>query len=403
MISALNDAFDQLDNLEQEFEDAGLQNDIVEGTLIGPGIYERLEMSFGALPMAGASTALQEQGLDNMPQMLQNFENMGYAIPDEIKNIDIQAKLAEAQAKLNSKGFDLDIMKPNLYFMSHTTSRVYFEGREAPNVWIYFQISSPDEYVDTGFINDATIFGGDTQPNDGQEPNETEKVVIWVAPNGNDANVNSHSFEEPLATLQKALEIAHSKRQERNPVEIILKDGIYEQNATVDWSGSQPQDLAPLSIVSENVHGAIIKGTLPIEDDVVFVKGIRKDNNWNAPLPLHPNQPTYNPGGNPIENPPPVLKINGQHLIHVPQIPNVAKGLYTLGSTMVTVAPPEGVANPNEATVEVGIYPYALKIKGGGTIAVRNVKLSGYPLANANGTPGVVHDGNVQVMNCKFE
>lgn len=327
MISTLSDAFDQLDNIEQGVNDANLPSNIVEGTIIGPGIYERLEMSVGTFPNAGGSSALSEQGINNMPKMFEELEQMGYAIPDEVKSIDIKKKLAEAQAKMNSKGYDLDISKPMFNFFSHTTSRIYHQGREAPDVWVYFQISSPDEYVDDGWINDNTIFKDNPLQNDETEPEQSNPILIWVATDGNDTNENSHTYNFPLATLQKALEVAHKRRRSDRPVNIILKDGVYGQSTEIDWSASRPQDLSPLTISAENDGMVIFKGTLPISDDVEWTRNIKKEAGWDASLPLHPNQLTYNPGGDIMTNPPPVLMVNGNKLIHFSPMPSMAKNI----------------------------------------------------------------------------
>lgn len=67
------------------------------------------------------------------------------------------------------------------------------------------------------------------------------------------------------------------------------------------------------------------------------------------------------------------------------------------------LAPPETVTDPNNAEIEVGTYPFALKISGGGTITLTGFKLIGFPYPSPNNTPGIIHDGNLQIINCQFQ
>ena len=105
-----------------------------------------------------------------------------------------------------------------------------------------------------------------------------------------------------------------------------------------------------------------------------------------------------------MENPVPVLAINGKKLIHFPTtLPPGLKGIYSFESSKVVVATPEGVENLNTAQVEVSTRKFALKIIGGGNVKVSGLKLVNYPFPVPHNTPGIEQNGNVQALGCKFE
>lgn len=108
-------------------------------------------------------------------------------------------------------------------------------------------------------------------------------------------------------------------------------------------------------------------------------------------------------GGNPLENPAPVLVVNGKQLTHFPasQLPPGMQDVYIFSGTKVIVAPPQGV-NLNDASVATSVRKFAIEITGGGQVAVKGLRFPDYPFPVPNNTPGIKHSGNVSAVGCKF-
>lgn len=64
--------------------------------------------------------------------------------------------------------------------------------------------------------------------------NDKEAVRIYVAPDGNDANDGSE--QAPLATMQKAKELARVLSENKTPVDVIFKEGEYVLSSGVTFS-----------------------------------------------------------------------------------------------------------------------------------------------------------------------
>lgn len=401
MLNELNHLFARLDDLDQEIEDLNLPKNVATGTIIGPGIYQRFApLDYGGpIINVGNSTALQEQRQTFSKDMFEDMKNMGYDIPDEVLNMDVDGIMAGMQDKLDAAGVDMDLNEPVFRVAGSTTNKVNVNGQRVQNYFVFFAVSSPNKPIDNSWLNEGTIFNGagGEVPNDDDKP---KSKTLYVSTQGSD---NASGTEEaPFKTLQKALNTAHMHRLAKKPVVIIVKDGTYREQAEVNWPGAET--LPPLTITSQNLHGAIFTGSEPVSSNIEWVRNMNKEQGgWTATPPLHPDQWFYSPGGNPLDNPPPVITVNGNRLIHLPVLPPQANGLYKFGVGSVVVAPPEEVTDLNTAQVRVSTRKFALKIEGGGNITITNLNLTDYPIPSPNNSPGILHNGNVQVIGCKFE
>lgn len=399
LLYQMNDLFNQLDEVEEELDKFNFPKSAVRGSIQGPGLYQNLaslKQEGSPMTMIATSTATQEGMKAASPGNLQQLKDMGYDIPDEIMNMDINAMIDEAQSKLDGK-VDMDLRAPLFNgILSTTRTTTLANGTKVQNYQIMFAISSPNEPEDESWWYAASIFDDPAADEDPGKPKEKE---LYVATDGSDSGIGSEN--NPFATLQKALDEAKTLQLAQLPVKIIVKDGIYRQSAEVNWAGLT--NMAPLTITSENRHAAIFTGTDPV-DNITWVRNIDKEKGgWKAPLPLHPQQWTYVPGGSPLDNPAPVLVVNGSRLFHLPVMPPGGYMMYSLGASEIHVGPPQDVSDLNVATVEISTRPYAIKLNGGPSVEITGLKFSNYPHPSPNNSPGVLHSGNASVIGCKFE
>lgn len=394
----LNDAFDRIDDLEEQLEGMKFPKKPVSGSVWGPGIWQSvttLETYGVSVGQAASSTAYSESMAAASPEMFESLKNAGFEIPESIRNMNIDSIMNDAQQKMDGK-VDIDIKAPLLTGIVGTTKMAYVRGQKVQTTQIIFSFSSPDEPLELPWLDNPTIFDGNDHPDDNDEP---KPLMLYVATDGNDAN--SGTKPAPFATLQKALNVAQSHRKNEVSVVIIIKDGIYKQSAKVDWSSWN--GVASLNIQAEHTHQAIFTGTEPVSNTISWIQN-KGNGYFNAVPPLHPSQWSYTPGGNPINNPVPVVSVNGTKLIHLPTaLPAGMKGVYSFGTSAIVVAPPEGISNLNTADVEVSIRKYAISIQGGGDVQVSGLRLVNYPFPVPHNTPGISHNGNVQVLGCKFD
>ncbi|MGF1556489.1 hypothetical protein [Paucihalobacter sp.] len=398
MLYQLNDLLNSLDEIEEQLGKLDFPEGAVSGSIYGPGLNQNitsLKPEGQPIIQIASSTALEESKKMADPKMMEQLKSMGYNIPDEILNMNIDAIIAEVQSKAEGK-IDIDINEPVFNGLLSTTHTITLQGNTFQNFQILFAISSPNEpNEEENWWDDATIFDS---PSEADEEKPKSKV-IYVATNGLDSNPGT--LEAPFATIQKALDEAHTLRQNKNSVTVIIKDGIYKQTAEVNWT--TPLGLPPLTIKAQNKHQAIFVGTDPVSSSINWTKNT-STGYFTAIPPLHPNQWTFSPGGNPMENQAPVLSVNGNKLIHLPTtLPNGLNGMYSFGASQVIVAPPQGVENLNDAQIDVSTRKFAFKILGGDNIQITDLKLVNYPYPAPQNTPGIFHNGNVQVMGCKFE
>lgn len=398
MLYQLNDLFDSLDEVEDELDKLDFPESAVSGKIYGPGLNQNitsLKVEGQPFTQIASSTALQENKKMADPKMLAQIKAMGYDIPDEIMNMDIDGLIAEAQSMAQGK-VDIDLNEPVFNGILSTTNTITLQGSTFQNYQIIFAVSSPNEPLEDNWWADNTIFDMPSFPNEDEKP---KPKVLYVATNGLDSNPGT--LQAPFATMQKALEDAHIHRQNKKPVTVIVKDGTYKQTAEVNWTTAM--GLPPLTIKAQNKHKAIFVGTDPVASSVQWLEN-KANGYFSAVPPLHPKQWFYTPGGNPINNPAPVLSVNGIKLIHLPTtLPDGLNGIYNFGASKVIVAAPQGVDNINATQVEVSTRKFAIKILGGENIQVIDLKLINYPHPAPQNTPGIFHNGNVQVLGCKFE
>lgn len=117
---------------------------------------------------------------------------------------------------------------------------------------------------------------------------------IWVAPDGNDTNIGSQ--EQPLGTLQKALQMVRELRKNNSDdslgeVHIIMKGGTYYLNSpvlmTADDSGT-PE--SPTFIEAENGQEVVLSGGSVINnwqlaDEVAGLPSVAQGHVWRAEIP----------------------------------------------------------------------------------------------------------------------
>ncbi|MEZ4858699.1 MAG: hypothetical protein R2781_07800 [Flavobacteriaceae bacterium] len=398
MLYQLNDLFSSLDEIEDELDQLDFPEGAVSGKIYGPGLYQNissLKIEGQPFTQIATSTALEENKKLADPKMLKQLKSMGYDIPEEVMNMDIDAMIKEAQSKADGK-IDIDLNEPLFNGILSTTNTITIQGSTFQNFQILFAISSPNDPLDDNWWNVNTIFDIPSEPTNDDKP---KTKTLYVALDGNDANPGTENA--PFATMQKALDDAHIHRQNKKAVTIVVKDGTYRQSAEVNWSTAV--GLPPLTIEAQNKHKAIFIGTDPITSTIEWLQN-KANGYYSASPPLHPNQWFYNPGGNPLENPAPVISVNGNKLIHLAtELPLGLNGIYSFGASKVIIAPPEGIQDLNTALVEVSTRKFALKIIGGEKVKITGLKLVNFPFPVPHNTPGVSHHGNVQVMGCKFE
>lgn len=395
----LNDLFSALDEIEDELDQLNFPEGAVSGKIYGPGLNQNitsLKIEGQPITQIANSTALQENKKLADPKMLNHLKSMGYDIPEEVMNMDIDAMIREAQSKAEGK-IDIDLNESLFNGLLSTTNTINIQGSTFQNYQILFAVSSPNEPLSEDWWNDNTIFDNSVEDNDDDDKPKTK--ALYVALDGNDANPGTENA--PFATMQKALEDAHIHRQNKKIVTIIVKDGVYKQTAEVNWITAI--GLPPLTIKAQNKHKAIFIGTDPVSSTIEWLEN-KANGYFSASPPLHPKQWFYNPGGNPMENPAPVISINGKKLTHLPTIlPPGLEGIYSFSNSKVIIAPPEEIQNINNANVEVSTRKFAIKIIGGENIQITGLKLVNYPFPVPHNSPGISHNGNVQVMGCKFE
>ncbi|KAA3618226.1 MAG: hypothetical protein DWP94_14625 [Flavobacterium sp.] len=399
MLYQLNDMFNDLDAAEEELAAIKYPEGAVSGKIYGPGLNQNItswKIEGQPVITIANSTALEESKAMASPQMLNELKDMGYDIPEEILNMDIDAMLEKAQAGANGK-IDIDLEAPLLNGIMSTTHTVNIQGNKIQNYLIIFAVSSPNEATTVDWFTANTIFTGGS--NDETEKPKSKK--LYLAVDGNDSNPGTE--EAPFATMQRALEESLVHRQNKKAVTIYVADGVYRQSAEVDWTTSL--GLPPLNIQAANKHSAIFIGSEPVDPSVHWTPNLNKEiGGWTAPLPLHQEQWTYTPGGNPMSNPAPVLSINDKMLFHLAALPPQAKGFYSFGTTQITVGAPQGVDDMNNLTnIEISTRKYAIKIRGGGPITINGLRFQNYPYPAPNNTPGVDHDGTISLLGCKFQ
>ncbi|MDC8000492.1 DUF1565 domain-containing protein [Aequorivita todarodis] len=235
--------------------------------------------------------------------------------------------------------------------------------------------------------------------NDGNDDDNSEN--IWVATQGNDAN--SGAKTAPFATLQKALDVAHGKRKSGKKATIIIRDGTYNQSATVQWGAS---GLPPLTIKAEHAHQAIFVGSEKISNHITW-QHFGQDIYKASEAKLHPNMiAAVTDYSNPYQNSVPALLVNGEVLAYT-QAVQQTDGSYFISPQLTMVHPKNGVVLGN-ASVEVSVLPHALKMEGGSSVLVTGLRFKGYPISSLPaGTvefkSGLDVGGNVNVSNCLYK
>ncbi|HPF10799.1 MAG TPA: DUF1565 domain-containing protein [Flavobacteriaceae bacterium] len=396
LVYQINDMFNALDKMDDELEDMDLPKSAVGGTIYGPGLSQRLmSLRTEGQPIINVgNSAAMEEGLSMAgPDQLKQLQDLGVDIPEEILEMDINGLLEEAQSKMDGK-VDMDLKAPLFNGILSTTRFTTLKtGSKVQNYQIIFAVGSPKTPLEFSWLDANTIFDHPTVANNDGKP---KQKTLYVAIDGNDSNPGTKTA--PFATLQKAMDASLVFLQGNKPVSIIVKDGEYRQSSKVTWP---TLGMGMLTIEAENKHGAIFYGT----EDISELTWIQDKVNgyYFASNPLHPQQWSYTPGGNPLENPAPVLVVNGKQLTHFPasQLPPGMQDVYIFSGTKVIVAPPQGV-NLNDASVATSVRKFAIEITGGGQVAVKGLRFPDYPFPVPNNTPGIKHSGNVSAVGCKF-
>lgn len=260
-------------------------------------------------------------------------------------------------------------------------------------------IDPDDPILDT--IDMGSGNGTGTGTGDGNDSGDEIDEVIYIATNGSD--VGSGNRSNPFATMKKALTVAKGKRLQGKPVKIIVKNGTYRQEATIDFGGG---NLAPLIIEAENKHQAIFIGSEPITENPNWQSQVESLYMSNKGT-LHPDQkPVFNASNysNPMDTTVPALVVNGNQLKHqqggdLRANPNS----YMYSPQLFMVNP--GTASLSSATIEISVRENAVAIANGGQVTVKGLRLKGYPQASIpqltdQQMPGL--DG-VSAVDCIYE
>lgn len=261
-------------------------------------------------------------------------------------------------------------------------------------------VLDPDDPI----LDGIDLGAGATTSNPNEDQNNTDATVekIYIATSGSDGN--SGTNQSPFATLQKALTVAKAKRLQGKPVTVVVKNGTYRQEASIDFTSGG--SLAPLIIEAETKHQAIFIGSEPITENPNWQSQVENLYLSNKGT-LHPDQkPIFDVAnyGNPMDTSVPALLINGTQLKHqqggdLRNIPNA----YVYSPQLFMVNP--GGVDLSSATVEITVRENAIKIANGGNVLVKGLRLKGFPQAsipqlNDQQMPGL--DG-VSATDCLYE
>jgi len=96
------------------------------------------------------------------------------------------------------------------------------------------------------------------------------KFQLYVEPEG----TGDGTYNQPMGSIQKALEVAIEHKKNGNSTEIIIRDGVYRESIHV--SDSLGGNNVPLVVRAENPGRVIITGSVPLKE---WKSG--KDKNWS--------------------------------------------------------------------------------------------------------------------------
>ncbi len=388
MSGLLVNAFEnELKRLEAERElEKTLPPTSASGRIWGAGLWQSLQVFAQVVgePVA-VSYAPGENKSSVDPNVLAALKKAGYPVPDQIP----EPKYADAN-------IEFDATKPYFHGRLSGTKMMHIEkGVEYPELVVMFSVSSPEEAYKFKWEG-TTIFDPPFIDNGGGGDDDKKDCKFYVATNGSDAN--SGTMAQPFATIQHALDEAKVCRDANNPAEIIVRDGVYRQTASVNWSDT-PKTPA-LSITGETPNGAVFSAT-----EISNASWENAASGFQTNMPLHPEQPAWTPGGSVLTNPPPVVVVNNQRLIYVPLAKNLpAPGTYKITGNTIYARPPENASDLNSETVEVGVRPFALKFTGARNVTVNNIVFRYFPRESGAQTPGLVKTGSqINCQTCVFE
>lgn len=296
----------------------------------------------------------------------------------------------------SSYPFGIDATSLAMKYPSQEYSKVYLDelcfGGQGKEV-------SPD---DPSLVGTTTGEGSGIGSNDDTNNNDENEQRIYIATNGSDAN--SGTRQAPFATIQKAITVAQGKRLQGKRVTIVVGDGMYRQEASINGTGGS--GLPPLRIEAENKHQAIFIGSEPITENPNWQNQV-ESLYMSTTANLHPDQkPIFNPNNysNPMETMVPALVVNGTQLKHQQggDLRNTANAyMYTPQQFFVN----PGSSNLSNAAIEVSVRENAIAFTNGGNVTVHGLRLKGYPQASipqltAQQLPGLE---GVQAEECLFE
>lgn len=386
MASMLNNAYEgEIKRLEAEAQmESQLPPTAASGKIWGPGLWENLQV-YAIHP--GEPVAFSDAPGENKssfdPNVLAALKKAGYPVPDKIPD-----------TKVKQGGFSFDASKP--YFhgkLSGTDMLTLPQGIKYPKMMVHFSVSSPEEPYQFAWKG-LTIFD---PPFVNDDNNEKEKCTFYVSTTG--LNTNPGTAEAPFKTIQFALDKAKICRDGKKPVDIMIKPGIYHQSATINWNDGP--EVYPIRV------SAITPGTVSFtSSETTTAQWQSAASGWQASMPLHPQQPTWTATNDIVNNPPPVLTVNGQRMVYIPLAKNLpSPGTYNISGNKANVRPQNGVTALNSAVVEVGVRPFAFKISGAKNISISNIRFLNYPQTMGNPEPGIIKQNGAQVnvSDCQFQ
>lgn len=386
MLSLLDKAYDnETKRLEQEaLLEAQLPPTSASGRIWGAGLYEKLQV-YAMTPgePVAFSNAPSENTSSFDPNMLAALKKAGYDVPDNIPD-----------QKIKTADFELDATLPMFNGkLSGTKMLSLPQGQQYPKLMVMFSISSPVEPYDFEWKG-ITIFD---PPFIDKNDNEKEKCTYYVSTTGK--NTNPGTIEAPFATLQYALNKAKACRDQKKEVSIILKSGIYRQAASINWNDGP--SVPALNIVAAEPGNVIISAA-----EITNAEWQNTVGSWQANMPLHQQQPLWTSSQSSTANPPPAVIVNGQRMAFIPIAKNLpAPASYNISGNKVNLRPQAEVTNPNIATVEIGVRPFALKMTGVKNVTLSNLVFRYFPITGGNIYPGIIQLNGTQtnIHECNFQ
>ncbi|MBN1144200.1 MAG: right-handed parallel beta-helix repeat-containing protein [Bacteroidales bacterium] len=248
---------------------------------------------------------------------------------------------------------------------------------------------------------------------------EKWKFQLYVEPEG----TGDGSYNQPLGSIQKALEVAIQHKKKGNSTEIIIRDGVYRE--FIHISDSLPDNTVPLILRAGNPGKVIITGSVPVMGwksgrDEKWSESTSKTNVFVAKLSdeiiekltIHPLTRKHYPDGK-VPNPwgsyvtdngmfcNGLLVIDQEYYYPLLDPGKLVPGSFNIDYTRQLIFVKLKARIINFKSIELGVEPTIFKIANQNNITISGIqfKHAGWALHDA-----VIFDNinNLHLENCTF-